>query len=280
MFVLITLWSYFGINIQGLTTLKGLDEIIEYGLLMIWMAYACSQVTASFLMSFRQRGWRELFTKYRNAEGGLWRLEGHIYLRKRVLVYVIFSWVAIISNVVFIGYTLCTSNVLNSLYIFSFGNDTTQIMILKGMSMPIQIWFSAAWIIPVVVSVLMNDLIATNFRCFNARLAEEAKRCPDYIQKHFHEIRDLHKQFVNLTNTVDTLFSSIAAMAFIFNVGLISFNLYGLIYNPYSMSRALVTIGQIFWLVTSFLIIFVNTGTCAWLKEEVSNLTHHKSFPM
>ena len=139
MFVLITIWSYFGINILGLTTLTDLDEIIEYGLLMIWMAYCCSQETASFLMCYRQRGWRELFTKYRDVEEGLWSLEGHIYIRKRVPAYVIACWVAIISNVVFTGYTLFNFSVLDSLYVFSFANDTTQIMILKGLSIPIQI---------------------------------------------------------------------------------------------------------------------------------------------
>ena len=273
MFVLITIWSYFGMNILGLTAQKDLDEIIKSALFIIWIAYCSCQGTAAFLMCFLQRGWREFLTKYRDAEEGLWRLEGHIYLKKRVPVYVITCWIAIISNGGFTGYILFTSNEFDYLSIFSFGNDITQIMILKGLAIFSQIWLSAAWIIPAVVSVMINDLVATNFRCFNAILAEEAKSSPDNIQSHFHRIRDMHKRLVNQTDTVDTLFSSIAAMAIIFNVSFISCNLYVQIYVPYKMSGAPGTITQMFWLITSFLIMFVNTGTCAWLKEEVSNLS-------
>ena len=271
-FTLAILWGNLGINFPAIIAMRSLDEVVVGGSLLIWFAYCCFQGTALFFMCYRQRGWGEFFEVYQHAEDGLWNPEGHIHLKKRVNVYVIACWAAIISNIGMVSYVVFMSDVFDSLYLFTFGNDTQQTMILKGFYMFLFIWLSAAWIIPVVLSVMMNDLLATNFRCFNGRLAEGTKRCPINLCSILGRIRDMHQHLINITNAADTLFSSIAAMAIVFNVTLVCCVLYGMIYNPFNVTGWVVTLTQAFWLVCCSLSIFVNTGTCAWLHEEVSSL--------
>ena len=272
-FVLILLIGNLCINLPTLFTLKSLDRIILLGSLRVWFAYITCQGIAMFMMCFRVKAWRELFKIYEHAEDGFWSIEGHIHLRKQVYVYVIACWATIMVTNGGIAYALFNSEMFNTLYLVSLGgNDQMQISILKCVIFFLSFYLNAAWIVPVVMSVMMNDLLAMNFQCFNDKLAKATKNSPMNFSSALGEIREMHQKLIDITNTADTLSSPVAAMVIIFNVITSCCILYFIIYNTLNTMDLVTLIVQIIWLTCSILIIFVNTGTCAWLKEEVSLL--------
>ena len=272
-FVLIVLIGNLFINLPSLFSLKSFDYIVVMGSLCVWFTYTTCQGIAMFMMSFRVKAWRELFKIYEHAEDGFWSIEGHIHLKKRVYAYVIACWAAIMVTNGALAYSLFNTEIFNHLYILSLGgNDQMQISILKCVIFFLSFYLHAAWIVPVVMSVVMNDLLAMNFKCFNDKLDKATKTSPMNFSIALGKIRDMHQKLIDITNTADTLFSPIAAMAIIFNAITTCCILYGIIYNTFNTMDPVMLIVQIIWLTCSILIIFINTGTCAWLNEEVSLL--------
>ena len=258
-FVLIVLIGNLCITLPTLFTLNSLDHIIFRGSLFVWYTYTTCQGIAMFMMCFRVKAWRQLFKMYEQVEDTIWNIEGHIHLKKRVYVYVIVCWAVIICAISGTAYLLFNSEV--STYS------------LKGIHIFINVYLNAAWIVPVVLSVMMNDLLAMNFRCFNEKVVKATKICPMNLSSALEEIRDMHQRLTDITTTADTLFSPIAAMVIISNVIINCCILYGMISNTLNSMNPVTLIVQIFWLTSSLLVIFINTGTCAWLKEEVGLLT-------
>ena len=272
-FVLIVLIGNLCINLPTIFSLTSLDHTIVIGTTIVWFTYTTCQGIAMFIMCFRVKAWRELFKIYEHAEDTIWNIEGHIHLKKRVYVYVIVCWAAIISSMGSAAYLIFNSEVFNNMYMITLGGkDPVQISLLKGVYTIFSVYLNAAWIVPVILSVMMNDLLSMNFQCFNKKLLKGTKCCSVNLSSTFGNIRDMHQRLIDITTTADTVFSSLAAMAIIFNVIIVCFVLYTIIYNSYNTSDPMVLIVQIFWLATAFLIIFINTGTCAWLKEEVGSI--------
>ena len=272
-FVLILLIGNLCITLPTLFTLNSLDHIIFRGSLFVWYTYITCQGIAMFMMCFKVSSWRQLFKMYEQVEDIIWNIEGHIHLKKRVYVYVIVCWAVIICAISGTAYLLFGSEVFNNHYIFSLGEKKpVEISIIKGIYIFINVYLNAAWIVPVVLSVMMNDLLAMNFRCFNEKVVKATKICPMNLSSALGEIRDMHQRLTDITNTADTLFSPIAAMVIISNVIINCCILYGMISNTLNSMNPVTLIVQIFWLTSSLLVIFINTGTCAWLKEEVGLL--------
>ena len=261
---LAVLWGNVCLNLPLILELKGLDDIITRGGFLTWYVYVSCQGTAMFLMSVRKKAWRQFFALYDLAQNSIWKVDGHQILRKRVKVYVMVSWFSMIVNMGFLVYISFWTNVIISPL-----NASNEFSVLAVISVFMSTYCTAAWILPIVLSVLMNDLLATNFKLFNKRLDERGRNCPCNCRGVLGRIRDLHQKLTCITDTADTLFAGITSFCIIFNLITICSCLYSMIYNSYNTSDPLVLISQSFWIACSSLILFLNTGTCAWVKEEV-----------
>ena len=269
--VLIMMLGNLAMDMALVAGFRTLDDIVVRGAFRVLDIYIASHCVVMFLNCLRKNAWREFFMMYHVVQDGDWFVDDHNHrqLKKRVYVYVAICWAAILCNIGFGTYFVFWTNLSQHL-IFNVSKDNVQLMIAKCFFTMILVYISAVWIIPIALLVVINDLLATIFKVFNEKLAQRVKDCPMNLCDCIGQLRDKHQDLTNLTLTADTLLAGLAGMAIVFNVMIICCFSYAMIYNPFNFSDPLITVGQVFWLVTSLLIIFMSTITCSCVNGEVS----------
>ena len=268
--MLALIWGFTFVCISSLQFPDSYDRLMYKLILVCFHMYASCQGIVVFLMCVRQKGWRELFKVYQYVQEGVWPTNGYSHVHKRIYVYVGMSWSFILSSVGFVIYNSFWEDIFIDFY--PFYDSKTYNLALRCFVAIGYIIMNIYWVIPVVLSLILNDLVATDFRLFNKRLHLEQREQPLGLYTKIGEIRKIHGKLTNVTASVDTMVSGLVGLCVIFNLLISCCSVYTLINNSHSL---MFTISYIFWATCNLLIIFALTGSCALVNAEVGNRGSH-----
>ena len=266
--VLMLLWGHTGLNLANFT-FTNRDEFIMRGALKMWDVYISCQASVLFVKCLRKKSWTQFFASYEDTQKGVWPIEGQRHVKSRIHLYVIVS-LALVVLLMILNIFLLFWTSMFQYFLLSLASNNSQLLVFKLLYLLILTYQTAAWMIPVIISVLISDFLATSFKCFNKRLAEHSQKCPKDFCESLGQVRDMHHKLSKLTSAADELLSEMAGITIVFNVAIDCCLMYSLLHEPFSFKNPLMVISQIFWLASAVVIIFVSTGCYAWVSEKVS----------
>ena len=266
--VMMLLWGNILMNIPGVGSYKTLDEAIVNGTTYTWNFYCCCNASDLFLMCIRENGWKYFFTLKGLTES--FKADGCIFFKRRICIYVTITWIAVIINVGFQVYGIFSAETLN-FYIFTMGKDNLEVIVLKCVQSVASVYRTVAWTISTMLTVLISDILSTNYQCFNRNLSEGLGKRPFSLCRTLVSCRDEHQRLTDITLAADALLSDTIGITIIFDVMSFCGTMYGVIHNLYDFRNTLVTMTIIFWLAVTLIHLFVTIGTCNWVNDQVRN---------
>ena len=254
----VVLWGLACMHLSKLTRMKGLEDVISNGNKLIWNFYVASQGSALFIMCLRKKGWQDLFHAHERVLKGPWKSDVHIRLKKRIIVYVMFCWILLLILGGISIYTYFYSPAFNNslaFRCFMFIYHLYQIMF---------------WVVPLTLTVVINDLLASEFNFFNKKLKSEVQKCPPYLCKSLRIIRYMYLRLADMVTSANTIVSDIMLVSITANVVTICSQLYNLIYKY--EDDYVRTINQGIFLLCAIVTLMLTIGTSVWMKERVIRL--------
>ena len=252
--IFLSVWANVFWRLYILTQAKELNTVIIMAGAFFYQLHAACMFTVMLLISIRKRGWKHLFEMYELTQDCIWPVQGYVQVRKHILYYTCICWVLVSLKAGVLLYTILGSTTEAPLYL-------KYSLLYSGLiSIPSSMIHFAS-------SVILNDLLATDFKLFNDRLEKESRDTSIQLSKSLSKIRRMHQSLTDVTTAVNSLFSSIIGISIVCQIAVLSCHIYVFIYYPLNDFGSI--IGNILYLLST-LVLFIMLITCAWVKSEVS----------
>ena len=255
LFHVLVLWGSFGWYLRYVSQMKNINGIIGYGSNLVWYFYCSCQGVIVFLLCLRKSGWQQFFYRQELAQRGIWPAITFKEFRKHVIVYVIICWsfITVYGGIqmyqVFFNFDY---GVVTSCFVFASRLHSTT-------------W----WTVPTILSIMINDFLATEFKLFNTRLEKEVRECPLQLCNSLGVIRNMYGRLADVANSANTLLSNIVLGSITASLIAVCCQLYLLVYDNEADLLVRIDYGSV--LLATLLTLFLIIGTCAWVKTKVSH---------
>ena len=250
----VTLWVIFCVQLSRIAKTTNLNDIVSYGNDVVWCFSITCQGTAMFFICLKKTGWQQLFLTHKHAQKGIWKSDIYVQFKKRVIMYVLICWTVLLIHGAIV------------IYFVSINNHN---LVSRCFMFISRVYVTAFWIVPLTLSVVINDLLCSEFRSFNSRLRSEVKKFPVQLCKSLHHIRNMYQRLADLVKSVNEMlfvFIMASITATVVNTCCI---LYMLIYNEEREGDIIITISHIVFLVSGLITLWLIIGGCAWVKTKV-----------
>ena len=256
-FSLLMVYSNLSLYAAGIRSFRTINDFVITGSILLWYIHLAFQGMLLCVMCIRRKDWQQLFDMYEQTTQGIWRLDQHAALKKRIYIYVVLGWIWILLNIVNASYIAIKHTV----------NADSFVFYLQVVS---AIYTYAIWIPPFVLFTCLTDTLITGFKNFNQKLSETIRNNPTYFYDSLSGIRDMHRRLSNLVVAADSVLNQIAAVIIMTNLTMICCSLYSIIYSIYYLDDPIGMLASAVWFSTEWIILFGSMGLCAMLKEEVN----------
>ena len=253
-----TLWVIFCMKLHTIAKMTNLNDIVYYGNDLVWLFCISCQGTAMFLMCLKKAGWQEFFLAHEHALKGIWSSDVYVPFKKRVIVYVIICWTLFLIYGAVTGYFVSIYINGSSLAFMCF----TYFYRLQGTAM---------WIVPLTLSVVINDLLGSEFKSFNSRLRSEVQKCPVKICKSLGKIRSLYQKLADVVKSGNEILSVFIMTSITSNVVNTCCELNVLIYDDENRERDIIItkFSHVLFLLWGIINLLLVLGGCVWMKTKV-----------
>ena len=252
----VTLWVILCVQLKSISKMTNLNDIVYYGNDVVWSFSIACQGTAIFFMCLRKTGWQQLFLTHEHAQKRIWTSDIYVQFKKRVIMYVMICWIILLVNGAFNIYSMSIygSSLVIRCFVFFFRvHEIT--------------W----WVVPVILSVVINDLLASEFSSFNSRLRSEVEKFPVQLCKSLRQVRNVYQRLANVVKSANEMLSVFIMASITATVFNTCCQLYVLIYNDKWEEGIIKTISHIVFLTSGILALCLIIGGCALVKSKVTH---------
>ena len=240
-------------NIKGFSTID--DSVFTLNVL-VWSSCVIFQGMVIFWMCTIRKTWQLIFNSYECTKQGIWKFDKYTAVKRRIYVYVLVGWTLLMID------TFC--NVYGSVLL---GEPSVMICFTCLCS----VYFSAAWITPIILLMSLTDIIGSHFKHFNGEIIRMSKTSAFSFYESIRSVRRLHLLLDRVVETSDSVLSKIVAGSVFSNLVAICFTIYSLAYGiNYYYNHAQLAYTSGLWFIIECLVLFGTLGMCARLKGEVS----------
>ena len=246
-------WKIWKIHTLG--GMKSLEDFLENGSTLISLFYISILDTSVVVMCARKNGLRHFFDIHGIVEKDLWNESEYSNLRKRIYIY---TTIGCSVMLIVIGITLYLSFPANQMADELFPWYFVAFCELQRIP---------SWILPSLFSIILNDLLITNFKLYNNQLRNINMDNKMELHRALARMQDIHSKLTHLTTTVNSISSTTIGVSIFSCLALVCCLLYNIMRDI--TSDPLKMFGSVTYLSCYCLIILVIIGSCALVKMEV-----------
>ena len=211
-----------------------------------WSLVCAIQATSLY------RGCSEVFPKFGRLWNELEKSEDanfHIKLKKKIAIYMIVGWLLVIFNIIFCLLVTFNTHLMDITFLPLTPDSeyyTTYQIILSAVT----VWQSAAWVLPVVVSVVFAKYFINKYEML-AKMMKNNTADGKMEASELKGYRRQHEKITELVQCADDGMNACAAGVIVCNMAIICLIMYIIIWSSNVATNALNMATNLFWILTA-----------------------------